>query len=239
MAADNESLREMLRSFIAQQTEFNEYQRMINAAAQARLNGIQDELTEFKDQTNAKFAEVNAKFAEVNAKFAEVSAEFAEVNAKFAGADARFQGLANDAAEVKGGHAYIMTIQRPGVVAERLEFYYDRVITAGELVDMTRELPEVIPNDSERESFLNADLVLKVKDKVNMLTNYIAVEISYTGQERDSQRALRNAGFLRQFTGRPARAAVASVKNDVVTQAYIESAELLWYRIRAADSQPS
>lgn len=204
MTTENDDLREMLHSFITQQTEFNEYQREVNAASQARLNGIQDE-------TNTKFAE----------------------------ADARFEGLANDAAEVKGDHAYIMTIQRPEVVAERLGFYYDRVLTAGELVDMTRELPDVIPNDSERESFLNADLVLKVKDKVNMLTNYIAVEISYTGQERDSQRALRNAGFLSQFTGRPAHAAVASVKNDAAMQAHIENAELLWYGIRSSDLQPS
>ncbi len=159
MSTENKALREMLSAFIAQQAEFNEYQRGINVATQAQLNGIQDELTEFKDEANSKFAE----------------------------ADARFEGLANDAAEVKGGHEYIVTIQRPEIVAERLGFHYDTALTAGELVDMTRELPEVIPNDNERESFLNADLVLKVKDQVNMLTNYIAVEISYTGQARDSR----------------------------------------------------
>jgi hypothetical protein len=90
---------------------------------------------------------------------------------------------------------------------------------------MTREQPGVISTDSERESFLNADSVLKVKDKVNRLTNYIAVEISYTGQERDSQRALRNAGFLSQFTGRPAHAAVASVKNDEAVQTQVAKPE--------------
>ena len=210
MTNENETFHEMLSAFIAQQTEFNEYQRVINAATQARLNGIQDDLTQFKDDVDTKFAE----------------------------ADARFEGLANDAAEVKGGHAYIMTIQRPETVAERLGFYLDRVLTAGELVDMTRELPNVIPTNSERESFLNADLVLKVKEKINSLTNYVAIEVSYTGQARDSQRALRNAGFLREFTGRPAHGAVASVRNDPPTQTQIDNGELLWYGIQAADLQP-
>ena len=73
MSNENESLHEMLSAFITQQTEFNEYQRGINAATQARLNGIQDDLTQFNDDVDAKFAE----------------------------ADARFEGLANDAAEVK------------------------------------------------------------------------------------------------------------------------------------------
>ena len=211
MTNENDTLREMLSAFIERQTEFIEYQRGVNVANQARLNGIQDEITEFKDQANAKFAE----------------------------ADARFKGLANDAAEVKGGHAYIMTIQRPAIVAERLGFYFDRVLTSGELVDLVREVPGVITSDNERESFLNADLVLKVKDKADILTNYIAMEISYTGQDRDSRRAIRNAGFLSQFTGRPAYAAIASVKNDATTQAQIENKALLWYEIRAADLQPS
>lgn len=70
---------------------------------------------------------------------------------------------------------------------------------------MVREVPSVITNDSEHESFLNADIILKVKDKTDVLTNYITVEISYTGQDRDSKRAIRNAGLLNQFTGRPMR----------------------------------
>jgi hypothetical protein len=89
MATENETLREMLRYFIVQQTEFNEYQREVNTASQARLNGIQDELTEYEIE-----------------------------------AGTRFEGLANDAAEVKRGHAYIMTTQRPEIVAERPGFYY-------------------------------------------------------------------------------------------------------------------
>ena len=125
-------------------------------------------------------------------------------------ADNRFQGLANNISEIKGGHAYLMATQQPELVAERLGFRYERIISVGELIDMTREQPEVISDSGERESFLNADLVLKVKDKDNQLTNYIAVEISYTGHQRDTERALRNSGYLHQFTGRPAHAAIAS-----------------------------
>ena len=197
MSTENKALREMLSAFIAQQAEFNEYQRGINVATQAQLNGIQDELTEFKDEANSKFAE----------------------------ADARFESLANDAAEVKGGHEYIMTIQRPEIVAERLGFHYDTALTAGKLVDMTRELPEVIPNDNERESFLNADLVLK--------------RLRFHIPARQGIAAGVAERWISEPIYRPAYAAVASVKNDAVTQSHIDNEELLWYGIRAADLQPS
>ena len=47
---------------------------------------------------------------------------------------------------------------------------------------------------------------------------YIAVEISFTADKRDSDRAIRNSAMLEQFTGCQARAVVASVKNDDYVQ---------------------
>ena len=152
--------------------------------------------------------------------------------------DDRFEGLANNIGQIKGGHAYLMATQKPELVAESLGYYYERIVSPSELIDMTRELPDVIPSTGDRESFLNADLVLKVKDKDEKLTNYLAVEISYTGQQRDVARAIRNAGYLQRFTGRPAYAAVASVEIDGATQMELDRGAILWHRINAADLQP-
>jgi hypothetical protein len=179
---------------------------------------------------------------EILHRLANVEGDVSELNDDVTGLkseiDGRFEGLANNIAQIKGGHAYLMATQKPELVAESLGYYYERMLSPSELIDMTRELPGVIPSTGDRESFLNADLVLKVKDKDERLTNYLAVEISYTGQQRDADRAKRNAGFLQQFTGRPARAAVASVEMDDATQSEVDDGTILWYRITAADLQP-
>ena len=44
--------------------------------------------------------------------------------------------------------------------------------------------------------------------------SYIVAEISWTAAERDTDRAIRNAGYVALFTDRTAYAAVASVHVD-------------------------
>ena len=67
---------------------------------------------------------------------------------------------------------------------------------------------------------------------------YVAVEASYTGGRRDTDRAVRNANFLTQFTGRPARAAVASVRNTEEINPMLESGDVYWYEILERDMEP-
>ena len=57
-------------------------------------------------------------------------------------------------------------------------------------------------------------------------TSYVALEASYTADERDTARALRNADLLRRATGRPARAAVAYVRADDRIRPGVESGEV-------------
>ena len=60
---------------------------------------------------------------------------------------------------------------------------------------------------------------------------YIAVEISFTANGRDTTRALRNAAFLTQFTGRRSYPAVAGLRHDSRIQDLIESGEVFWYQL--------
>ena len=67
-------------------------------------------------------------------------------------------------------------------------------------------------NKDDRESFHKADIVMEVSTPDDNMA-YVAVEISFTGDERDTDRSVRNARYLTRFTKLPAYAAVASVKN--------------------------
>jgi hypothetical protein len=75
-------------------------------------------------------------------------------------------------------------------------------------------------------SFRSADLVIEATDGND--TQFITMEISFTADQRDCSRAIRNAELITQFTGRPARAAIASVRNDQAAASAVESGAVYW-----------
>ena len=58
-----------------------------------------------------------------------------------------------------------------------------------------------------------ADLIMEATDERGW-PSYVVAEISWTAAERDTDRAIRNAGYVALFTGRTTYAAVASVHVD-------------------------
>ena len=62
-------------------------------------------------------------------------------------------------------------------------------------------------------TFRRADLVIEASDGDGE-THYVAVEVSYTADNRDTERATRHAEYITRFTGIPAYAAIASVHID-------------------------
>jgi len=59
----------------------------------------------------------------------------------------------------------------------------------------------------------------------------VAAEVSYTVNGRDTDRAIRNAGLLTQFTGRPAFAVVAGLRHDRRIKKRLEAGEVSWYQL--------
>ena len=96
-----------------------------------------------------------------------------------------------------------------------LEFV--RTLSARDLSDMAGN---GLPRDIHR-SFRNADLVIEATDGTD--TRYIAMEVSFTADRRDCDRAIRNAGLITKFTGKSAQAAIASVRNDREAAESVES----------------
>ena len=78
-------------------------------------------------------------------------------------------------------------------------------------------------------SFHRADLIMQVTDQRGQEA-YIVVEMSYTADERDTTRAVRNAEYLEKFTGIPVRATVAGLRRDRRIED-IEPDEVFWYEL--------
>ena len=83
---------------------------------------------------------------------------------------------------------------------------------------------------SHLRSFRLADLVMEAANPDGE-TSFVAAEISFTVNGRDLTRAVRNAGFLSRFTGRPARAAVAGARLDERIRERLESEGVFWYEL--------
>ena len=75
-----------------------------------------------------------------------------------------------------------------------------------------------------------ADLLVEAANQDGEMV-YAAVEISFTVKGRDLTKALRNAGFLSRFTGRPACAVVAGMCLDEGIHNRLESEGVFWYEL--------
>ena len=188
-----------------------------------------------REPTMQSLAEGQARLEAMLTEFMGEQRQFNDSQRQFnARIDRSLQTIRDDIAEVKGGHARTETIRRADVIASGLNLIYERTLSAGELEDMVRENPDIGVARNELQSFTKADLVIKAKDG-SRLTNYIAVEISYTADQRDTNRAIRNADLLTKFTRRPAHAVIASVKNDDLVSGSIANGSVRWYEIPMRD----
>ena len=122
-------------------------------------------------------------------------------------------------------------------IAEGMGFRCKGILMRADLVQMlTHSERDDIPH-GDRQSFFRADLVVEATDSDGAM-HYIAVEASYTADQRDTSRAQRNAALLTRFTGHPAHAAIASVRNVHEIQSLIDDGTVYWHALEPDDFTP-
>ena len=189
------------------------------------------------DQVDARFEAVDARFDQVDARFEAVDARFDQVDTRFEAVDARFetvngsiQKLRNDIAPLKAAHARNAAIDDAIAIASDLGLRRTKNLTRDEVWELTESVDTSGIPTNELRSFRRADLIVEATDK-NDEVCYVAVEISFTANGRDTIRAIRNAEFLNRFTGRRSYAAVAGLSRDNRVNEVFESGEVFWYQL--------
>ncbi len=185
-----------------------------------------------------RFEEEQLEFNAEQRLFNDEMRQFRTEQRRFNDEQRRFNDeVRRDLGRFRGNHARDATVRRSLVIALRMGLQRERVLTDDDLMTMvkTADTRDITP--SAIESFVSADLVMEATDGDGQ-TFYIAVEISYTANRRDTGRAIRNAELLTRFTGRPARAAVASVRNDPEIADLIGGGQMYWHEIRDRDLEP-
>ena len=149
--------------------------------------------------------------------------------------EARMDRIEGDISVVKGGHARSRGVDAAPDIADDLGLEYIRTVPRAELVAIARALIDADITAGDRRSFRDADLIIEAASGAEAV--YVAVEMSYTANRRDSDRAERNARYLAQYTGGPAHAAVASVRNDHELQSLINAGDIHWHQLAERDLQ--
>ena len=114
-------------------------------------------------------------------------------------------------------------------IAQDMGFDYARTLNPVDMFALTKGQDLSGISRGDIRSFHRADLVMQVTDPQGQ-ESYIAVEMSYTADERDTTRAIRNAAYLARFTGRPARAAIAGLRRDRRIED-IDPSDVFWYEL--------
>ena len=218
------------RQINAEQKQFNAEQRQINAeqrqfnAEQKQFNAEQKQFNAEQKQFNAEQRQINAEQKQFNAEQRQFNAEQRQINARV---ERRLDRMSNDIGQIKGFYARSAVIEDAKGIANDMGFTYTRTLHKDDLLEMANRNADSAMTVNERRSFREADLVIEAADDSGII--YIAMEISYTADLRDSDRAQRNAGILTDFTGRPSRAAIASVRNDRAVDELIDSGAVYWH----------
>ena len=145
--------------------------------------------------------------------------------------NARFDRIERDLGALRGYVARGRIHHDASGLASDMGLEFVRVLSAADLSQMAGN---TLPRDVGR-SFRNADLVIEATDGTG--TRYIAMEVSFTADRRDCDRAIRNATLIESFTGKTAQAAVASVRNDREAAEAVESGAVYWHQLE--DRTPS
>ena len=154
-----------------------------------------------------------------------------EQRTSHANIDPRLGRMEGDTGTLKGDFARTRTVQDAPGIASDMGLEFVRTLSSDELRDMAGN---TLPRDIGR-SFRNADLVIEATDRTD--TRYIAMEVSFTADRRDCDRAIRNAGLITRFTEKAALAPAASVRNDREAAEAVESGAVYWHPLE--DRTPS
>ena len=134
--------------------------------------------------------------------------------------------IIDDVGFIKGRYAGDLAVMDAPDIAEAMGYEYRRTLTREQIREISRPGQGSVASN-RLLSFRHADLVIEAVQDSEI--TYIAVEASFTADERDTRRAMDNAALLTRFTGFPARPAIASVRNTDEVLPLIGDNRLHWH----------
>ena len=140
--------------------------------------------------------------------------------------------LRDDIGPLKAAHVRNAAREAADMMAEEQGLELVDILDRRELGAMVRTCDTRGISKGDLDSFRFADMVLRATD-ADGGDCYVAVEVSYTANGRDTRRAIRNAEYLTRFTKRRALALVAGRRLDKRIIETVNSGAVAWYELSA------
>ena len=197
-------------------------------------NQFIEEMHQFVEVTNQRLDRLETHANETNQRLDRLETHATETNQRLNRLETGVDRIRDDLGRLKGSHARQAAIEQAAFIAHRMGLRRTKTLNSDDLlalIDAGGYLSDIPAN--ELHSFHNADLLMEAVDADGQGC-YIAVEISFTANGRDTRRAMRNAEFLRRFTGQAAYAAVAGLQMDDRIESDLATGDVFWYQLDPA-----
>ena len=198
----------------------------------AKFDAFVEEQKAHNEKLDGFVQKIDAFVEEQGTTHANLDARLDRIDTRLDRMDTRLDRMEGDTGTLKGDFARTRTVQDARNIAYDMGLELVRTLSSSELREMAGN---ALPRDVGR-SFRNADLVIEATDGAD--TRYIAMEVSFTADRRDCDRAIRNAGLITRFTGKPAQATIASVRNDRDATETVESGAVYWHPLEDRTPNP-
>ena len=196
LASEQERIRQTLDGILAEQT-----------AMRRDIVGLTQRVDGLDEKVDALAAEQAAMRRDIVGLTERVDG----LDEKFTGMSEKLDGLRDDIGLVKGGHARAEMLRKVSLIADELNYHTVTELPRSTIIALARSALTAGMARNEVESFRNADLILLGQHE-NGLPGYLAIEVSFTVNASDVRRAMRNAGYLQQYTGLESRPVVAGIE---------------------------
>ena len=131
---------------------------------------------------------------------------------------------------LRGAHARNAAIENADDITDELGLEMIRVLRGAEIRKLARSKGTKDIPANDLRSFGAADLIIEARDGKGE-TCFVAVEVSFTANGRDTHRAIRNADFMSRFTGKRGYPVVTGLRRDNSIRRAIASGDVYWYQL--------
>ena len=211
----------------------NEQLAQFMESANRRFDKVNEQLAQFMESANRRFDKVNEQLAQfmesTNRRFDKVDEHLAEV-------ENSIQRIYDGMGPLRGAHARNAALSEYDLIAEDMGLNTVRLLTVDEIRPLADELRATGISRDDYLSFRKADILFKAEHPRADVC-YVAVEVSFTVDKRDTTRAVRNARYLSDLTNQEAYAAVAGMYIDSEAKSVVESGAVHWYALSPRSMQ--
>ena len=200
------------------------------SALTERLSELAERVSELTERLSALGERLSELAEQQVALREEVHSFIAATDRRFDRLETKTDRMMDDLSVLKGAHARNAAVEEASTIARDLGLRRTKTLTHDDLWELTDRADTTAIDSADLRSFRRADLIMEATDEAGE-SCYVAVEISYTANGRDTTRALRNADFLTRFTGRNAYAVVSGLRRDDRIGDSIDAGAVFWYQL--------